>query len=75
MEKLNIENGWNLVGIGKNISVTDLSDLGNINTVWKWNNGNWTIWSPKSTIMNLIKNYGLSSITEINAGEGFWVNK
>jgi hypothetical protein len=75
LEVLNIDSGWNLVGVGKNISVADLSNLGVVKTVWKWSGNNWQIWSPDNEIKNLITKYGLQTISTIEQGEGFWVNK
>ncbi len=75
VEELSVNTGWNLLGVGKNITTLALNTLGNISTVWKWGKNNWQIWSPKASIMNLINNYGLSTIGSIGKGEGFWVNK
>ena len=75
IEKINLNSGWNLVGVGKDITLTDLNNFGSINTVWKWNGSSWQIWSPNSNIMNLISQYKLQSISIIEKGEGFWVNK
>ncbi len=76
LETLNISNGWNLKGIGKNCYKNELSNLGvNVKTVWKWTGNSWKIWSPDSNVNNLIASYGLDSIKFIQRGEGFWVNK
>jgi hypothetical protein len=75
LEVLNIEPGWNLVGTGKDLTANDFTSLGAVNTVWKWTGNSWQIWSPNSSIMNLISNYGLTTIDKIDAGEGFWVDK
>jgi hypothetical protein len=75
VEVLNIEQGWNLVGTGKNLFTNDFTLLGSVNTVWRWTGSSWQIWSPNSSIMDLISSYGLQTISAIEQGEGFWVNK
>jgi hypothetical protein len=75
VETLKIVTGWNLLGAGSNIDITDLSNIENIKTVWKWNGSNWQIWSPVEVIDNLINIYKIETITTIEQGEGFWVNK
>ena len=70
-----MNNGWNLVGVGKDISVSDFNSLGSIKTVWKWNGDNWQIWSPDTNIMSIISNYNITPMDDIEKGEGFWVNK
>ncbi len=72
VEKLQINSGWNLLGIGKKINV---NELGDIKTVWKWTGANWEIWSPNNNIIKLISKYGLSTFNQIERGSGFWVNK
>jgi hypothetical protein len=75
LEKVVIDNGWNLVGVGKDTDINEFNKLESIKTVWKWSGSSWQIWSPDTNIMNLISNYGLTSIEKIDKGEGFWVNK
>jgi hypothetical protein len=75
LEKVVVNNGWNLVGVGKDTDINEFNKLESIKTVWKWSGSSWDIWSPDTNIMNLISNYGLTSIEKIEKGEGFWVNK
>lgn len=78
LDNLNVSSGWNLLGSGKALSQSDLTNkFLDINTLWQWvnNSGSWRIWSPNSNIMNLINSYGINTVTEIKKGEGFWVNK
>ncbi len=73
-QSLQLTQGWNLKGSYlDNIDMSQF-DNDNISTVWKWDNGQWQIYSPDSAIDNIIANYNLSAISLINAGDGFWVN-
>jgi len=75
LDLVNISSGWNLLGTGKLLTTDDLEILENIKTVWKWSGTGWQIWSPKTSILNLIKSYNLDIANEIKSGEGFWINK
>ena len=75
-EKFVISQGWNLVGVGKAVTVNDLlSKEPNIKTVWKWENGSWKIWSPLDSVKSLISQYNIETFTSLSQGEGFWINK
>ncbi len=75
LESLSVNNGWNLKGIGKDVPSSDFNKLGDISTLWKWSGNNWKVWSPKNNILQLIKSYGISIVNNLNAGDGFWINK
>jgi hypothetical protein len=75
LEKIVVNDDWNLSGIGEDTSISEFGKLEGIKTVWKWSGSGWQIWSPIESIMQLISDYGLTSINEIEKGEGFWVNK
>ena len=73
-ETLQLNQGWNLKGAYlDNVDISQF-DNDNISTVWKWANNKWEIYSPYQNIKDLIAQYKLETITEINAGDGFWVN-
>ena len=69
---LEIAKGWNLKS--SYLKEVKTSDFKDVNSLWKWNGNNWLIWSPKSEISELVKNYGIESFSSIYAGEGFWIN-
>jgi hypothetical protein len=71
-DKITIENGWNLFGLGVKISVTEFN---NVKTLWKWIGSSWKVWSPQSAIAELLNQYKIETANEVKAGEGFWVNK
>ena len=52
----------------------DAFGANNISTIWVWRNGGWQIWSPSSTILSIIKNYGINVLYSVFPNEGFWVN-
>jgi hypothetical protein len=74
--------GWNLLGNGQDqpMAVDALfADKAVVITVWKWdlNNRGWQFYSPSLSAQALqayatSKNYAV--LTQINPGEGFWVN-
>jgi hypothetical protein len=72
-----IGTGWSLHAIpfktNSGVKIEKFSN-DNISTIWKWSGSNWKIWSPDSTVNNLINSYGLESIAVVLQGEGFWVN-
>ena len=74
--------GWNLLGNGWNQSLsvaTLLGDKTKVTTVWKWDTttSSWKFFTPSMTTQEL-QNYATSKgygiLSEISAGEGFWVN-
>ncbi len=68
--------GWNLLGTGKNTELSEIESVfSNIKTVWEWSGNSWKIWSPIQQIKNFITQYGITQITTLKKGEGFWVNK
>lgn len=75
IEKFHLREGWNLLGIGKNIKPEDLKSLANNKTlvIWKWNGNDWLVWSSDSNLNSLIKALGFKFVNQIDKGEGFWV--
>ena len=69
---LHYQKGWNLKGSSHNISIP--ADKRTAITVWVWRNGKWYVWSGNEQIINLIQKYGIPFLSEIKAGEGFWIN-
>ena len=71
-------NGWFLAGI-KNPEITsikpeDFFSSPNVNTIWQWKDNSWAVWSSKSEIADIIKNYSIPLIDSINSTDGFWIN-
>jgi hypothetical protein len=75
VEKAVVNNGWNLVGIGKNIKASETESFSSIKSLWQWTGSNWKVWSPQNAIITLLNQYKIEIADEIKAGEGFWVNK
>jgi len=80
---LNLSPGWNLLGNGTDQQLALSAILGdkasNVSTVWKWDlaKTGWQFYSPSMDATTLQtytinKNYGV--LSQVNAGEGFWVN-
>jgi len=75
-----VNSGWNLIGLKSNQSksITDYisGNESNIISMWKWGNGNWSVYLPGEGDAGAAyansKGFGL--ISNINPGEGFWVN-
>jgi len=75
LEILNFSQGWNLCGIGNRIDVTSLKDAigSGIFVIWKWNNGDWQVWSPNRDLLLLLQAFGFDKFDFIESGEGFWI--
>lgn len=69
VERLNLKEGWNLVGVGKGISVNELKDR-NIKYTWQYDNGKWRVWGEDLS-EDVYKRY--EKIENIKPTEGFWV--
>jgi hypothetical protein len=73
-----LEQGWNLMGMNKSMS-QNISDLVQgkediIASVWKWDSGNWAVYLPGQDTEAYAQSKGFTLLTNINPGEGFWVN-
>ena len=70
--------GWNLIGVilknEKGIDISLLSNLTKIKSIWKWRGNYWSLWSPSSSVMELINDYGISNIKRLASREGIWIN-
>ncbi len=71
---LHILKGWNLIGIPVNTSFKTGKKLQKSSTIWGWNDNKWHVWSPKQSIINLLGQYKVNILTELNAGYGYWIN-
>lgn len=69
LENINLKQGWNLIGVGKDISINDFN-LTNIKYIWQYKNNKWMLWGK-----NLDKNIydKFSQIKDIKATDGLWV--
>ena len=81
LNTLNLAAGWNLVGNGADAQIdvaATLGDASKVSTVWKWipATRKWAFYTP--TLPDggaaYAENKGYSSLTDIDSGEGFWVN-
>lgn len=65
---LDFQNGWNLKGADKQISVSELECA---KAIWKYDNSNSS--NPWKVHHKYITSHGYDTFTTINQGEGFWV--
>ena len=77
---LSLTKGWNLVGLktGTLKSVADLisGNEDSIFSLWKWENNTWAVYLPGEADGGAAyaAGKGFALLTEIEPGEGFWVN-
>jgi hypothetical protein len=73
--EMTILSGWNLLGLpidtGNPINVSEVFNKEEINTLWKWSNNKWQIWSPNTAIKEILAEYSIPEINSVIAGEGF----
>jgi 5-hydroxyisourate hydrolase-like protein (transthyretin family) len=78
-QTINLNQGWNNIGVMSNMSAMDLNNP-SIQYVWQYNNGEWSVYSPDSSVMNRIQQniqQGLASynvLNSITAGSALWIN-
>jgi hypothetical protein len=79
---LSVVPGWNLLGnpVNQSIAVAArFGDAAKVNSVWKWDNtaAKWQFHAPGMTAADLqsyAASQGYTVLSEIQAGDGFWVN-
>jgi alpha-tubulin suppressor-like RCC1 family protein len=79
---INVTSGWNLLGnpVKQSIAVPDtFGDASNVTSVWKWDAAaaNWQFYAPGLSAADLqayATSQGYAVLTEINGGDGYWVN-
>jgi len=79
---VSLRKGWNLVGNGVDQSLDVASVFGDSNlftTVWKWiaSSSRWAFYAPSmdsTALAAYAQNKGYDVLTNINPGDGFWVN-
>jgi hypothetical protein len=77
-----LQPGWNLVGNGQDQPLaiaTVFGDAQNVTTVWKWDvaKTGWQFYAPSMdtvALQSYATSNGYGVLTNINPGEGFWVN-
>ena len=68
--------GWKLLGSGKDINVSEVIEPNsNIETIWKYVNGKWYLFSNDENIKSIASYEGFKTFDTIKSGEGFWVYK
>ena len=61
-------NGWNLVGFGRDVNISDLDlKLHNVSILWIYKNNKWKYWINDKNLSTLDKNY------TIDKDEGVWI--
>ena len=53
----------------------DIENFTGIQSLWKWSENSWKVWSPDDEMLNLLMRYNIEIIDKIKQGEGFWINK
>jgi len=72
--------GWNLIGLKSDEaeSIADFvaSNETKITSVWKWKDGAWAVCLPgqADSGASYAESKGFSLLSDIEPGEGFWVN-
>ncbi|NWF66439.1 MAG: hypothetical protein HXX81_03110, partial [Campylobacterales bacterium] len=72
-----IINGWNLLSlpIDTTLNQTEFnSKYTNIVTMWKWTGTSWNAYSPNASLSQKIANAGISALSSITTGDGYWLN-
>ena len=66
---------WKLCSLPLDTSL-NVEKFSSVKTVWKWktNEKAWEIWSPLESLKNLVSQYGMSTFSFLEPGEGFWIN-
>jgi hypothetical protein len=79
---LEIEKGWNLLGMGIEPLAGELDDMvsehkDTIISMWKWTGTTWAVTLPgmsSEDVSAYIQSKGFERLQELHAGEGFWLN-
>ncbi len=80
---ITLSTGWNLLGNGTDQPLTMTTLVGDkadsVTTVWKWDVAQlgWQFFAPSmdaTTLQTYATNKSYGVLSQINAGEGFWVN-
>jgi hypothetical protein len=74
---LYLNNDWNLISIpvynSAGVSVEFFNES-EVETLWGWNGSEWSIWSPKQDILNIVNKYGVPVLQKLYCGKGYWLN-
>ena len=70
--EIRLAKGWNLIGIPYQTKI-DSFNLPGIQILWKFENGNWFAWSPRSDIRDIISKSGIELVSSLNSYDGVWV--
>lgn len=76
-ETISLKEGWQLLSLKGDSSITVgsvFNDSTKITTVWKYSSGKWQAYSPSKTLSETLDSAGIDLLSDINVGEGFWVN-
>jgi hypothetical protein len=65
--------GWTLIGTKS--TITDLTIFNSANLVWIYLNGKWELYTPNTSINDVLTSLGYQSITTIPEKSGIWVLK
>ena len=70
---LQLKSGWNLVGSNEN-AISINTAIPTATTVWKYSANTWLVTSPNTSQTQNIMDSSYATFSQVNAGEGFWVN-
>jgi hypothetical protein len=72
--QLNISTGWNLVSLNtvNNLYVSNI-DSSKYESIWKYSNNTWSIYSNDDDILSLAKKQNIATFDTILPYEGFWI--
>ncbi|MEA3316278.1 MAG: hypothetical protein U9Q30_10500 [Campylobacterota bacterium] len=77
-QNVSVDAGWNLVG--SSLDGVSTSNLDGVKTAWAFGSDDkkWKVYSPVETTASAIKSMvddgSVNELSEINGGDGFWVN-
>ena len=70
-----LNSGWSLVSSAK---ITDLNSKflnSDIKSIWRWEDDNWSFYSPQAQLTKKAIDSGFNSIDKIDDFDGFWIYK
>jgi YD repeat-containing protein len=79
---ISLVSGWNLTGLKSETGTTAANLIsgkqGSITSIWKWDLSGespvWAVYLPDDQDGDYAKSKGFNQLSELNPGEGFWVN-
>ncbi len=71
-ESINFSKGWSLIA-SKTVDGIDPNNIPSLISSWKYQDGEWIVFTNDKNLKQKIKDAGYESMTKINSGEGVWI--